>query len=128
MVAPVIPGLTDHEMPAILRAAADAGAVSAGTTMLRLPYAVKEVFEAWLSEHVPDRRKKVLSRVRSVRGGRLNDPRFGSRMEGEGPFAEQVRDLFQIARTKAGIPEHGPRLSTASFRRPGPRQMPLFEG
>lgn len=126
-VAPVIPGLTDHEIPAILKAAARAGARSAGYTMLRLPYAVKELFQEWLTTHFPGRREKVLQRVLDVRGGKLNDPRFGSRMRGEGIYAEQIEALFKLSRRKAGLPEEGPELSTAAFRRPSPGgQLELF--
>src|SRR5439155_5868655 len=88
MVAPVIPGLTDHEAPAILRAAADAGAMAAYYVVLRLPLGVKDLFADWLDRHFPGRGEKVLGRIRGARGGRLNDPRFGSRMRGEGPWAE----------------------------------------
>src|SRR6476620_6031566 len=89
MVAPIIPGLTDHEVPAILQACADAGAQFAGYTVVRLPFAVAPLFERWLAEHFPDRKEKVLGRIRHLRGGgRLNDPRFNSRMRGVGIFAE----------------------------------------
>ena len=103
LVAPVILGLTDHEMPAILAAAAKAGAQTAGYVPLRLPYAVKEIFERWLDDHFPDRKEKILGRIRSIRGGRLNDPNFGSRLRGEGVFAEELRALFTIASRRAGI-------------------------
>src|SRR5690606_19633627 len=86
MVAPVIPGLTDHELPAILEAAAKAGATTAGYIVLRLPFAVKELFDQWLDAHYPDRKSRVLGRIRGIRGGNLNDPRFGSRMKGEGEY------------------------------------------
>ena len=127
LVAPVIPGLTDHEMPAIISAAAKAGARCAGYVLLRLPHAVAPLFEAWLTEHRPARKDKVLNRIRAIRGGRLNDPRFGSRMKGEGIFAEQIKDLFSLACRKAGIVARGPNLSTAAFRRPVPAQPSLFE-
>jgi DNA repair photolyase len=125
MVAPVVPGLTDHEIPAILAAAAEAGAESAGYVPLRLPGAVAALFEAWLEECFPDRKEKVLHRVRSMRGGRLNDPRFGSRMRGEGPFAEQIHTLFTITRRRVGLDRRGAPLSAAAFRRPG-EQLGLF--
>ncbi|MEZ5333012.1 MAG: PA0069 family radical SAM protein [Thermoanaerobaculia bacterium] len=125
-VAPVIPGLTDHEIPAILEAAAAAGARFASWVMLRLPGAVAELFTDWLERNEPDRRDKILSRVRTLRGGRLNDPRFGSRGRGEGPFAEQIRALFDASVRRAGIPQERPRLSVASFRRPGGVQLGLF--
>jgi DNA repair photolyase len=125
MVAPIVPGLTDHEIPAILDAAAGAGARFAGRIVLRLPHSVKELFDEWLGRHFPERREKVLNRVRSLRGGRLNDPRFGSRMRGEGIFAAQIESLFELSRRRAGLAAKGPPLSTAHFRRP---QLALFEG
>ena len=128
-VAPVIPGLTDHEIPAILEAAADAGAVAAGYVMLRLPGAVAPLFLEWLHAHLPDRAGKVRSRLEQLRGGRLNDPAFGSRMRGEGPFARQVADLFRVARTRAGLHPRMPPLSGKHFRRPvarGSGQLSLF--
>jgi DNA repair photolyase len=125
MVAPIIPGLTDHEVPAILQACADAGAQFAGYIVVRLPFAVAPLFERWLAEHFPDRKKKVLGRIRHLRGGdRLNDPRFNSRMRGEGVFAEQIRALFEVGCRRAGLGER-PRLSTAGFRRPN-EQLRLF--
>jgi DNA repair photolyase len=127
MVAPVIPALTDHEIPAVLAAAANAGAAYAGFTMLRLPYGVAELFEQWLQRHFPSKKDKVLGRIRETRGGKLNDARFGSRMRGEGVFAQTIRDVFVLARRKAGIGEHAPSLSTASFRRPSGEQRSLFE-
>jgi DNA repair photolyase len=126
LVAPVIPGLTDHEITSIIISAADAGARYAGYVVVRLPYAVKELFERWLEEHFPDRKKKVLNRIREMRGGKLNDPNFGSRMKGEGVFAEQIRSMFKLACRKAGIEESGPELSTAAFRRPDGAQLSLF--
>jgi DNA repair photolyase len=117
MVAPIIPGLTDHEVPAILQACADAGAQFAGYVVVRLPHAVAPLFERWLTEHFPDRKDRVLGRIRHLRGGRLNDPRFKDRMRGEGIFAEQIRGLFHAGCKRAGLGER-PRLSTAGFRRP----------
>jgi DNA repair photolyase len=118
MVAPVVPAITDHEIPAILEAAAAAGARAAGYTVMRLPGAVAGLFEAWLERHFPDRREKVLHRIRELRGGRLNDPRFGSRMRGEGIFAQQIRALFESARRRHGLDQPLGELSTAAFRRP----------
>jgi len=125
MVAPVVPAITDHEMPRILEAAAAAGARSAGYVLMRLPGAVAGLFEAWLAEHFPDRKDKVLNRVRELRGGQLNDPRFGSRMRGEGAYAEQIRSTFQTFRRRYGLDQPHPKLSVAAFRRPG-EQMSLF--
>jgi DNA repair photolyase len=126
LVAPVIPGLTDHEMPAILRAAAEAGARYAGYVPLRLPYAVKDLFDRWLVDHFPDRKEKILRRIRDLRGGKLNDPRFGSRLRGQGIFADEIATLFAIACRRAGIAEGRVELSTAAFRRPGELQLTLL--
>jgi DNA repair photolyase len=126
MMAPIIPGLTDHELPSIVAAAANAGARFAGYLPVRLPYGVSELFQRWLDEHAPDRKSKVLSRIRSIRGGRLNDPEFGSRMVGQGVFAEQLETMFRIACRRAGINERELDLSTAAFRRPAGPQLSLF--
>ncbi len=86
------------------------------------------MFEQWLTQHIPDRKQKILNRIRAIRGGRLNDPRFVSRMRGEGIFARQIAAMFTIACRKAGIEGKGPELSTASFRRPpSTAQLRLFE-
>jgi DNA repair photolyase len=128
MIAPIIPGLTDHEMPALLSAAAEAGASFAAYTPVRLPYAVRPLFEDWLEHHFPERKEKVLNRIRSIRGGKLNDPRFGSRMRGEGIFAEHIAQLFSISCRRAGIGEKEfPSLSTAAFRKDGGAQPGLFD-
>jgi DNA repair photolyase len=127
LVAPTIPGLTDHEMPWIIQAAAKAGARNAGYVIVRLPHGVSELFANWLQEHFPDRRKKVLNRIRDMRGGKLNDPNFGSRMRGEGVFAEQIVSMFKLACRRAGIESGGPELSTAAFKRAPAPQLSLFE-
>ena len=127
LVAPVIPGLTDHELPSIIESCARSGAKFAGSVPLRLPHGVAALFEEWLQQHAPDRKDKVLNRIRAVRGGRLNDPRFGSRMKGEGIFAEQIAAMFSLACRKTGILGRSPNLSTASFRRPLGDQLSLFE-
>ena len=119
MVAPVIPGLTDHEMPAILAAAAEAGATSAGYIVMRLPYAVKDIFLQWLEDHAPTKKARVVDRVREIRGGRLNVSDWGRRMQGEGIHAEQLRHLFDVAVRRAGLNRQPVELSTAHFRRPG---------
>lgn len=128
LVAPVIPAITDHEIPRILAAAAAAGAENAGFTLLRLPGAVEAVFDEWLVRHFPDRRDKVLSRLREARGGQLSDSRFGHRMRGDGVYAEQISALFHHARKKVGIAKRGFELSTAGFRRLREGQMELFGG
>jgi DNA repair photolyase len=127
MVAPVIPGLTDHEMPSILKAAAEAGATCAGFTPVRLALSIAGLFEQWLSDHFPDRKEKVLNRIRSLRGGKLNDPNFGSRMKGQGIWSDQLQTMFKFAKKTAGITGGFPELSTAAFRRPG-GQLELFQG
>jgi DNA repair photolyase len=126
LLAPMIPGLNDHEMPIILAAAAEAGAQSAGLVPLRLPFAVKEIFSDWLTRHFPDRKENVLNRIRSMRGGKLNDPGFGSRMTGEGIWAEQLQQLFRVATRKAGLNQRDHDLSTAHFRRPAGVQLSLL--
>jgi DNA repair photolyase len=125
MAVPMIPGLTDHELPGILTAAAEAGARFAGMVPLRLPFAVKDIFSDWLARHFPERKENVLNRVRSLRGGQLNDPHFGSRMTGEGVWAEQLRQMFEVMTRKLGLNERGAGLSTAHFRRPGGEQLGL---
>jgi DNA repair photolyase len=125
LCAPVIPGLTDHEMPAILAAAVKAGAKYAGYVTLRLPYSVAPLFEQWLGNHFPDRKEKVLNRIRSIRDGKLNNAEFGSRMRGEGIFAEQIERMFDVACRKAGLPNGRLELSTEHFRRPGGVQTEL---
>jgi DNA repair photolyase len=130
MVAPIVPGITDEEMGSILQAARDAGARWAGYIVLRLPHAVAPLFEDWLTHHFPDRKEKVLNRVREMRGGRLYDAKFGQRMRGSGEFADQIAALFRAAKRKAGYgAENKWALSTAAFRRPVDRggQMRLFE-
>ena len=127
MVAPVIPGLTEHELPNIIQAAADMGARSAGYIMLRLPYGVSDIFTRWLERYFPDRKDKVLNRIRSVRGGNLNSARFHQRMRGEGVYAQQVKDLFDIACRKAGLKGSQATLSSDQFRWPGGTQLDLFQ-
>jgi len=128
LVAPVLPGLTDHEIPSLVTAAVEAGAKFAGYVILRLPYAVAPLFEQWLERHFPDRKDKVLNRIRSMRDGKLNDPQFGSRMTGQGIFAEQIGSLFEVACRKAGLKlGNSPHLSTAAFRRQPSEQLSLFQ-
>ena len=127
MTAPVIPGLNDHELPALLWAAAGAGATFAAYVPVRLPYAVAPLFEDWLARHFPERKDKVLNRIRSMRGGELNDASFGSRMRGEGLFAQHIAQLFSISCRRAGMGEgRFPKLSTAAFRGGGGAQPDLF--
>jgi DNA repair photolyase len=117
MVAPVIPGLNDHEIPSILSAAREAGALSAGYTLLRLPFAVKDVFFDWLTHNFPDRADKVESFIRSTRGGKVNEYRFGERMRGTGVMAEQIKRAFEVFTRKYGY-EKASALNAAAFKRP----------
>ena len=126
LVAPVIPGLTDHEMPSIISAVAKAGAKSASYVPLRLPYGLAPLFEEWLSLHRPLQKEKILGRVREIRGGRINDPNFGSRMQGQGAYAQHIAELFEILCRKEKLNTVRPKLSAAAFRRPSP-QPRLFE-
>jgi DNA repair photolyase len=118
MMAPIIPGLTDHEIPRLLEAAARAGASSAAYTLLRLPLAVAPIFSEWLERHRPGEKRKVLERLKCMRGGRLNDGRFGDRMRGSGPFAAQIRQMFGVSCRRFGLAREYSPLSTAAFRIP----------
>jgi DNA repair photolyase len=126
LFAPVIPAINDAEAPAVLAAAAAAGAQYAGKVVLRLPLAVAPVFEAWLDRHFPARKEKVLAQLREYRGGRKNDARFGSRMTGEGPSADRLSQWFDVARRRAGLGDDPPPLSTAAFRVTQPGQAELW--
>jgi len=126
MIAPVIPAITDHEIPALIEAAAAAGATGAGYVMLRLPHAVAPLFEHWLEQHYPERKEKVLNRVRDMRGGKLYQAEFGTRMRGTGHFADQTAALYKIACRKAGLNRDRMALSTVHFRRPGGEQLALW--
>ena len=118
MIAPVIPGLNDSEIPLLMQRALDAGARSAGWTLLRLPAPIDELFADWLARHFPERRARVLGRIRECRVGHLSDSRFGRRMRGEGAYAKQIAELFRLAARRTGLDRPMPALSTAAFRRP----------
>src|SRR5690606_14242557 len=104
MIAPVIPAITDHEIEQIVAAAAEAGAERAGYVMLRLPFAVKTLCRAWLEAHYPQRAAHVMSLIRAMRGGRDNDPRYGARLRGEGPYAQLIEKRFRVACRRHGLP------------------------
>ena len=125
-MAPIIPGLTDHEIPKLLEAAAKAGARTAGYNIVRLPYSVKDMFADWLEEHEPLKKDKVLNRIRSMRKGKLYDAKFSTRMRGEGLFAEQIGQLFQHSAKRFGLDGKFPRLSTEHFRNVSEKQLSLF--
>lgn len=128
LVAPVVPGLTDHEMLPILTAAKEAGAQWAAFVPLRLPGAVQPVFLDWLRREYPDRFDKITHRQEELRQGRLNDPNFHTRFVGHGPFYQAMRDTFHLALRKLGLDGHGPKLSADAFVRPtlANGQMSLF--
>lgn len=118
MVAPVIPGLNDSEMPAILRAARDAGADSAGYVLLKLPTTVRDVFTDWLRRSYPDRTARIESLIRSTRGGKLNDSQFGRRQVGTGNIAQLIADTFRIWTAKLSYADDRPPLNRDAFRPP----------
>ena len=124
--APMIPAINDSELPAILAAAKEAGASFAMYNMVRLPGAVATVFESWLDRHFPDRKDKVLNRIRDARGGKLNSPSSAERRPGKGEAAGQLRALYHATCRRLGLATHAPELSTASFRRVMPGQGELF--
>ncbi len=127
LASPIVPGLTDWEIPRILSGAGKRGARFAGYIPLRLPYGVADLFEKWLEEHFPSSRAKVLNRIQSIRGGRLNDPRFRTRMRGRGPYADEMSQLFRIAKRNGAFEESPPRLNLSEFRPAPPRQRDLFD-
>ena len=125
-VAPIIPGLNDHEIPALMEAAAAHGATFASGTVLRLPHAVKDIFSAWLDRFERGKKALILGRVAELRGGKLNDANFGSRMRGTGPLADQIARLLEVAKRRAGLDRPREVLSIRAFRRRLPGQLELF--
>jgi len=128
MAAPIIPGLNDSEIPEILRAAREAGAQSAGYTLLRLPGAVEPIFRDWLSRCAPERAARVESLIRTTRRGELSSSTFGERMRGTGQFAEQIAATFRLFRRKLGLDAPREALDASHFRPPRPvaGQLRLF--
>jgi DNA repair photolyase len=118
MLAPLIPGLTDVEIPAILSAAKEAGAKGASFVMLRLPYAVAPIFQAWLREHRPLAAERALSLIRQMRGGKLYQSQWGTRMRGSGPYAEGIEKTFDLFAHKLGLDQPWPELDVTKFRPP----------
>jgi DNA repair photolyase len=118
MVAPIVPGITDSEIEAILEECAKAGASSAGYVVLRLPREIKDLFREWLHAHFPDRATRVMSIVRQMRGGRDYDPEWGKRQKGEGPYAKLIADRFMRACRKFELDKPRLPLDTTQFRRP----------
>ena len=126
MTAPIIPALNEHEIPALLQAAADAGALGAGYTIVRTNGAVKHVFDNWVHEHFPDRASKVIAQVSEMHGGTMNDSHFGRRMKGEGEFARSVHQLFRVSHDRAFRGRTMPAMNTQLFQRPPEGQLELF--
>ena len=125
-IAPVIPQITDHELEALVEAAAEAGASGATFLPVRLPYEVAPLFRAWLEQHYPDRAAKVMATIQALRGGRDNDPSFFTRMRGQGPWAELIRTRFDIACRKHGLPRMKIPLRRDLFEPPQGDQLRLF--
>jgi len=125
-IAPVVPGITDHEMEHIVEAAAEAGAIGCFFMPVRLPYEVAPLFRAWLDEHFPERAGKVMAIIRSIRGGRDNDPKFFSRMRGSGPWADLFRARFERAVRKHGLNRERMRLRADLFEPPRGAQLRLL--
>ncbi len=115
MVAPIIPGLNDHEIPAILEAAKQSGAQAAGYLLLRLPLAVRPIFEQWLADNLPDRASRVLTLIRTTRAGRMNDTQWGRRMRGQGPYADGIEQTVSVFRQKLGLDRGLPPLDSTQF-------------
>ena len=118
LMGPVVPGLTDSEIPRVLEAAAAAGARTAGWTLLRLPPPVDVLFQDWLAEHYPARAQRVMNRIRDTRDGQVSDSTFGRRHRGQGEYAGQIAQLFEASARKHGLDGELPPLSSAAFRRP----------
>jgi DNA repair photolyase len=119
-VSPVIPFLNEPELERVLEAAAEAGAGSAFSVVLRLPWEVNPLFQQWLAQHVPERAERIMARVREMRGGRDNDPSFGSRMTGRGVWADLLRQRFDKAVARLGLDRQRVELDLSAFRRPAP--------
>jgi len=118
MVAPIIPGLNDFEIPAVLQAASEAGAQGAGYTVLRLPLAVRPIFLDWLERTQPHKADKVQTLIRSTRGGELSSSKFGARMKGEGLMAEQIKQTFSVFAKRYGLDGRKAPLECGNFRPP----------
>lgn len=124
MTAPIIPGLNDHEIPSIIQAASEAGAIWAGYTVVRLNGAIGEIFDEWINHHFPDKASKVLNQIKECHGGQVSDSRFGLRMSGEGKYAEHIKQLHALACRKYFGDKERKELDTSLFIKGG--QMKLF--
>jgi DNA repair photolyase len=126
--APIIPGLTDQELPSILKAAAEHGATTAGYILVRLPGAVRPLFLEWLKRELPDRAATIINRIKDTRNGLLSDPKFGRRMTGDGEVARTIQGLFDIHAAKYNLEPRFCGLRTDGFRGARQAQMGLFDG
>jgi DNA repair photolyase len=118
MTAPLIPGLNDHEIDALLQAARDVGTTRAGYVLLRMPYEIKDLFRDWLAENYPDRAKKVINLVRSTRGGKDYDSNFFTRGKGQGPYADLIGQRFRAGCRRLEMNKAPHALDTSKFRPP----------
>lgn len=126
LVAPVIPGLTDEEIPSILREVSLRGATFAGMQMLRLPYAVKDLFVDWIRREFPDRENRIIGRIKQVRSGKMNSSAFKERMRGTGETAKAIHQLFHASCKKYHLNEDERECSTDKFRRSADKQIEMF--
>jgi DNA repair photolyase len=124
-VSPIIPFVNEPELERVLEAAAEAGATSAFSVVLRLPWEVNPLFQDWLTQHLPDRAERVMARIREMRGGRENDSRFNTRMTGTGVWAELIQQRFEKACARLGLNREKRPLDLQAFRRPGPGGGPV---
>ncbi|HEY0978791.1 MAG TPA: PA0069 family radical SAM protein [Flavobacteriales bacterium] len=127
MVAPIIPALNEHEVPTLLKAAAEAGALGAGYTVVRTNGAVQEVFRTWLRHHFPDRASKIIAQISDAHGGRMNDSEFGRRMKGQGAFAENIGRMFRVMRQRYFGDRVLPEMDHTLFKVPREGQLGLFD-
>lgn len=125
-IAPIIPGLTDEEIVPIMEAAAESGAESVSYTILRLPYGVKDLFVKWLNDHVPNRKSKVINKIKSLKDGQLNRSEFGVRFKGEGAYGTQIKQMFEIHSKRLGLNSKKEPLNCSFFKRPETDQLRLF--
>ena len=128
LVSPLIPAINDHEIEAILEAAAEAGASAANSILVRLPWEVKELFEGWLQTHFAERKERVLQLIRQSRGGKLYEATWGNRMRGDGPYAQILFQRFEVAKRRLGLDRRSWEASAAHFRQPSGGQLALALG
>jgi DNA repair photolyase len=123
LVAPIVPAINDHEIAKILQAAADHGATFAGYVPLRLPWGLKDLFTDWVARHFPDRKDKVINRILDMRGGKMYQSDYFKRGQGEGPFADYIANLFDLACRRAGLNQMRIKLDASHFRRHGAQSL-----